>query len=241
VGVRLADGSEYRAQIVISAADGHATLFEMLNEKYLTEEIRAYYKELPIFQPLIQVSLGVNRNLETEPVSMSWALKEPIIIGGEKRERFGYKHYGNDPTMAPNGKSALVVSFPSNYEYWKKLDKTQYQTEKQKIAEQVIECLNRRFPGIKEQVEVIDVATPLTFERYTGNWQGSMEGWMITTKTGKLLLNGMRKTLPKLSNFYMIGQWVQPGGGLPPAAKSGRDIIKEICKQNGRKFITTEA
>ncbi len=33
------------------------------------------------------------------------------------------------------------------------------------------------------QVKAVDVATPLTTERYTGNWQGSVEGWMITTKT----------------------------------------------------------
>jgi hypothetical protein len=27
---------------------------------------------------------------------------------------------------------------------------------------------------------VTDVATPLTFERYTGNWKGPFEGWLIT-------------------------------------------------------------
>jgi phytoene dehydrogenase-like protein len=50
--------------------------------------------------------------------------------------------------------------------------------------------------------------------------------------TGK----GMDKTLPGLDNFYMIGQWVQPGGGLPPAALSGRDAVQMICRRDSKPF-----
>ena len=35
VGVRLADGTEHRGDIVISAADGHTTIFDMLGGKYI--------------------------------------------------------------------------------------------------------------------------------------------------------------------------------------------------------------
>ena len=59
IGVRLADGTEYKADIVISAADGHATLFDMLEGKYVDEEIQRCYDEWPIFAPIVQVSLGV--------------------------------------------------------------------------------------------------------------------------------------------------------------------------------------
>ena len=36
----------------------------------------------------------------------------------------------------------------------------------------------------------------------------------------------------------MIGHWVEPGGGLPPAAMSGRNVVKILCKELGRKFHT---
>jgi hypothetical protein len=39
----------------------------------------------------------------------------------------------------------------------------------------------------------------------------------------------------------MIGQWIKPGGGLPPAAQSGRDVIQIICHKDKRPFTTTEA
>jgi phytoene dehydrogenase-like protein len=83
-----------------------------------------------------------------------------------------------------------------------------------------------------------DVATPLTFERYTGNWKASIVGWDDTRKTFFMRMN---KTLPGLSNFYMAGQWVEPGGGLPMVAASGRNVIQLICKQDKRLFTAVTA
>lgn len=64
----------------------------------------------------------------------------------------------------------------------------------------------------------------------------SHEGWLATTKTFGLR---MSKTLPGLRNFYMVGQWVEPGGGLPPTAMSGRNVTQIICKKDKRPFVTT--
>ncbi|GAB6172199.1 FAD-dependent oxidoreductase [Paradesulfitobacterium aromaticivorans] len=238
VGIRLADGTEHRADLIISAADGHATIFDMLEGQYLNEEIQRNYREMPIFPPIIQVSLGVDKDFSHEPHALTFPVSEPLHIAGELHHELSLKHYCYDPTMAPLGKSALVISFASNYDYWKNLGAgTQaYQAEKENILAQVIKVLEQRFPGLKDQIEVTDVATPLTYERYTGNWQGSMEGWLITAKT---MRKRIAKTLPGLKNFYMIGQWDHPGGGVPPAAKSGRDVIKTICKRDGNKFSTS--
>ena len=49
----------------------------------------------------------------------------------------------------------------------------------------------------------------------------------------------MSKTLPGLANFYMAGQWVEPGGGTSVAVMSGRNVTQIICKQDKRPFITT--
>jgi phytoene dehydrogenase-like protein len=240
VGVRLVDGKEYRADVVISAADGHATIFDLLEGKYVGDEQRQAYEKMPIFEPIVQVSLGINRDLADQPHMASYLLDQPLMVAGEERRRLGVKHYGYDPTLAPKGKSVVEVMFTSNHAYWKKLaeDPERYEAEKKDIAIQVMGQLESRIPGITGQVEVVDVATPLTYERYTGNWQGSMEGWMITTTWMQNMLAGksMSRTLPGLENFYQIGQWVEPGGGLPPAATSARGVIKTICKKDGIGF-----
>ena len=243
VGVRLTDGTEHRADVVISAADGHATLFELLKGRYVSDEVRGYYQEWPIWQPLVQVSLGVARDLSDEPHMLSLPFRKPIVIAGQERTRAKVKHYCYDPTMAPPSKSAMAVVFRSNHAYWKSLsgEPERYEAEKKEIAIKAIEQLEARFPGITDQVEVVDVATPLTYERYTGNWQGSEMGWLATATTMMMAMRGkgIDKTLPDLESFYMAGQWVEPGGGLPPAAMSGRNVIHTICKQDKRPFMTT--
>ena len=240
VGVRLEDGSEYKADYIISAADGYTTIFNMLEGKYADITIKGYYDNQPIFPPLVHVALGVNRSFDEIPHTVqgiNFPLKQPITIAGKEWRRMSAHFYNFDPTLAPAGKTVVKVMFYSDYAYWKSLseDINRYNTEKEHIADLVIAALDRRFPGLVSQVEMRDVATPVTFHRYTGNWQGSFEGWMITPKTHSLRIS---KTLPGLDNFYMAGQWVEPGGGLPPAAFSGRNVVQVLCKRDKKPFLT---
>ena len=80
---------------------------------------------------------------------------------------------------------------------------------------------------------MVDIATPLTFERYTGNWKGSYEGWLMSPSNITLQLP---QKLPGLDNFYMAGHWISPGGGLPSGLITGRKAIKLICKKEKRSF-----
>ena len=147
--------------------------------------------------------------------------------------------YNFDPQLAPEGKSVLIVSIGSDYDRWEELshDPERYRAEKEAVADGVLRALEQRLPGVRAKVEMRDVATPVTWERYTGNWRGSYEGWL---PSGKNLMMQMSKTLPGLENFYMIGQWTTPGGGLPPAVSSGRHLVQILCKKDGRQFVTTE-
>lgn len=245
VGIRLCDGKEVRADTVISAADGYATIFKMLEGKYLDDEIRGYYKELPIFRPIVMVSMGVNSDLSQKPHALSLQLEKPIKIAGEQRDTLMMKHYCYAPTLAPRGKSVVEVMYPCDYAYWKALadEPERYEAEKKQAALTIMQQIDRVYPGFSAQVEVVDVATPLTYERYTGNWQGSMEGWMITTHTMAMTTTGkgMKKTLPGLKHFYMIGQWVEPGGGVPTAAISARNALQLICHEDKRPFVVSRS
>jgi phytoene dehydrogenase-like protein len=224
---------EHRADRVISAADGHATIFEMLERKYLDDEIRSYYTTWPLFPPIIQVSLGVARDFSSEPPSVSFPLLEPITVGGVVQSRLYLKHYCYDPTLAPPGKSVLILWIGSNLEYWKEIaaDRERYEAAKRETAEIVIAQLEKRFPGLSRQVEAVDVATPLTYEHYAGLWRGAYEGWLWT-----MFGHAMRTTLPGLQSFAMVGQWVSPGGGLPMVALTGRAMIQAMCEQDGSTF-----
>ncbi len=243
VGVRLADGTVLRADLVVSAADGHSTIFDMLGGRYVDESIRRRYTAQRIFSPLVQVSLGVARDLSNEPHAILFPLRTPVKIAGETRESLMVRHYGYDPTMAPPGKTAVVVMLPTNYDTWLKLaqDSEQYAAGKRAVADAVVAALDERFPGLAAAVEVTDVATPLTWASNTGNWRGAFEGWLPTRGAVGTMFRGVRDTLPGLSHFYMVGQWITVGGGVPGVASAGRNLVKRLCKLDGKPFVTTSA
>jgi phytoene dehydrogenase-like protein len=238
VGVALAGGEEIAADIVVSAADGYSTIFQLLGGEFLSDEIEKAYKTYLPFPSYVQVSMGVGADLKGEPGFLGLSLDKGIQVDPETLADFlPFRIFNFDPTFAPKGKTAVTCFIAtSNHEYWVSLrqaDKGQYNTEKKRIANEVIRVFEERFPASKGAIEVVDVATPATVIRYTGNWRGSMEGWLMTPASG---VRQLPLTLPRLKDFYMVGQWVSPGGGLPSGLLTARNAARMICRNNGMKF-----
>jgi phytoene dehydrogenase-like protein len=238
VGVRLETGTEHRADTVVSAADGHATIYDLLGDRYLDRKLGDWYARVPTATPCLEISLGVARSFNDFPRSaygITYVLDPPVQVAGRRQKDFILACCNYDPTLAPPGKTYLRVSFVTEYEFWDALrdDRKAYEEAKSEVLQKTVELLEERIPGLSKQVEVAEVATPLTFERYTRNWKGSPMGWELNTRT---FLVPMKKTLPKLQGFYMAGHWVEPGGGIPAAATSGRHVVQLICHSDGRPF-----
>jgi phytoene dehydrogenase-like protein len=239
-GVKLENGGIIKADTVISAADGHKTIYDMLGGKYSSKKIDGIYSSFRRFPSIIQVSMGAAMDFAGRPQSMDFPLDKPITAGAGVNERMSLRIYAFDKTMAPEGCTALTTYLAGDYEYWTKLranDKKKYDDEKKRIAAEAVEAIDKKFPGFSKSVEVTDVATPATYERYTGNWMGSFEGWLMTPKT---MLKKIPDTLPGLKDFYMIGQWVMPGGGLPSGLMTGKAVIKKICGLDGKQFTANK-
>jgi phytoene dehydrogenase-like protein len=138
--------------------------------------------------------------------------------------------------FAPPGKTVIQVEFDTVWDYWNDLqgtDRAAYDAEKERVAAQVLARLEAHYPGLGAQVEVTDVSTPYTTWRYTLNDEGSWEGWLMTPKT---MTQAVERTLPGLDDFYMAGQWVMPGGGVPPVLYSGRHAVQLLCRRAGKPF-----
>mgnify|MGYP005841060371 FL=1 len=210
---------------------------------YTNDLIRTYYESAPERQVMgLHVSLGVARDFSGEPHALVLWLPEPVRIGDELHDRLDLELYAFAPETAPAGKTAVKAHFSASYAYWRGLrdQGAAYEEEEQRIAETVIEQLDRRFPGLKAQVEVVDVATPLTTERYVGSYRG-LQAWPVPNQSPMDALSGkgLSRTLPGLEGFYMAGQWAG-GLGLPTVAAMGRKTIEAICKKDGRRFVTSQ-
>jgi phytoene dehydrogenase-like protein len=238
VGVQLAGGEQVMADWVISAADGHATIFDLLGGKYVDAATRKMYDERDLFASYLQVSLGVALDLSGQPPMTTRILDSPIVLDpGTELDNVPFRFFHFDPTFAPAGKTAVTSVLPTrNFQYWTDLrhnDPAAYHAQKQRVADAVIGVLEKQVPGVREAIEVIDVSTPATVIRYTGNWKGTMEGWLVEPGAS---FKPLPNTLPGLSRFLMAGQWVMPGGGLPSGPMTARPAIRAICRQDGVPF-----
>ncbi len=106
------------------------------------------------------------------------------------------------------------------------------------MVQRLTAVLSNCFPGFAKQVRLTDVATPLTYWRSTRSWRGAFEGWM--PKDGSFFAR-VEKTLSGLRGFYMAGQWVEPGGGVPTTVLSGRHVVQLICADDERPFVAVRA
>jgi phytoene dehydrogenase-like protein len=243
VGVRLEGGEVIKADWVISAADGHATIYDLLGGRYKDETIDALYAKGESFPSYLQVSLGIAKDLSQEPAFVSRVLDTPFQLDPQTSlDALSLRFFHFDPTFAPHGKTAVTCFLPTyDDSYWVDLrrnDHAVYEAEKKRVADTVIAILERRLPGVHESIEVADVSTPATVVRYTGNWRGSMEGWLLQPGAG---FRPMRQTLPGLQRFLMVGQWVQPGGGLPSGLMTARTALQAICRQDRVPFLPKQS
>ena len=234
-GVILTDGTNISSDYVISTADGYFTIYKMLNGKYISKKIDFAYKNWELFTPLVQVSFGVNNVIKYE---------SPIIINiskdtkiGRTKLKYGYSimNYSYDTTMAPEGKTSVVMRYESPWKLWENLEGDEYKNEKHQIEKDATGILELEYPGITKYIEVIDIATPKTDVHFTGVKDGAYEGFLPSKEN---MMKTLDMQLPKLKNFLMAGQWLFPGGGLPPSAQTGKWSIQLICKKEKQKFIS---
>jgi phytoene dehydrogenase-like protein len=239
-GIRLGDGTVIHADHVISAADLKTTVDQMLDRRFIEPQHEELFREVPLAPSSVQVFFGVNGIFSPEPDSAAYAyqIDEPVMIGNEKHSRITERNYKYDRSLSPEGKSVISSLFVvKDFGFWENLrkDRDAYTAEKERILDAVSGVLEKRYPGFRAAIETADVVTPMTYVRYTGVYRGTYMTWILSGKNaGKFRM--VKKTLPGLKNFWLSGMWVMPPGGVPTGAKTSRDIIQLICRQEKQKF-----
>ncbi len=235
-GILLEDGREIASDITVSTGDWYFTVFKALKGIYTNKKILDLRngKSLPVYYSVINVSLGISRTLSHLSHFSRFPIHKDLVSpDGTVYTRMELHIYNYDPTLAPEGKTCVSVSFYTRKgDFWIDLyknDHQNYEKAKSEFAKEVITILEQKTGGIKEYVEVVDVATPATFHRYTNNWKGSVQGWL----PGKNIMasSPVEFEFPGLKNFYYASHWSMPGGGLPVAIKTARDVAQVISKK----------
>lgn len=236
-GVRLTDGTQLDADVVVSTASMPETVLRLLGGRYGATETRRRLEHWKLFDPIVLVSYGVELDLRDVPSTLVLDGIAPVSIGGHDNDYLYVRVYNEDPAFAPPGHTVVQLMLATDYDWWAGRG-NDYGASKDEIGAQGLELLARHIPGIREATRMIDVATPLTYWRATRTWRGAFEGWKPTPDT---FFGHVPKTLPGLDGLYMAGQWVEPGGGVPTALMSGRQVVQILCDRTKRPFLPVPA
>lgn len=244
--IKIKDGDYEDVNKLIVASDVHELFSDLLANQNknvnMPIELAELFENASLHRSIIQLSLGIRVdsewNLKSKAYAMNLPLKKGIEIEGKTHDRISIRHYISDPLMAPPGGTVMIIRFESDFNYWAELKKqpAMYRAKKEKVKELIINALESIFPGISSRIEASDISTPISCVRYTSNFQGSTQGWYMDSTIMQKIQKGFKipHQIPDISNLWMCGQWLEPGGGLPPSAKSGMEAVKHIIRHSKR-------
>ncbi len=261
-GILLADGNQVRTEKVISNADFKTTFLKLVDPGMLPDQWRQGLARAKQTGSVFQVCLGLDTSKADlsafsqasrllyrrageasgqSPRTMDWMANEvdPEALAGQELEMSLLSK--EDPALAPKGGHVLAIRTEADhghFSHFRSPAKTRapfYKHYKMRLAQALIGEAGKVVSGLQDAVQVVDVATPLTFEDQGGRSEGAVAGWswdyedttdyepaeLIRTPIHGLFMAGYQA----YSNLFM--------GGVPTAMVSGQKAAEYLLAGAG--------
>jgi len=219
VGVQLANGKVYRGKRIVSNATRWDTFTKLLpgdkipnNEKKLQQS----YKKSPSF-------LSLHMGVEAAVLPDGTECHHIILEDWQQMTAPGGTLFVSiptllDPDLAPKGYHIIHAFTPDWIDNWQGLSASEYEAKKEAAAGEVIDRLEKIFPGLDAGLDYLEVGTPRTHQRFLGREDGTY-GPIPRRKLRGLL--GMPFNRTAIPGLYCVGDSTFPGQGLNAVAFSG--------------------
>ncbi|MBN1822217.1 MAG: NAD(P)/FAD-dependent oxidoreductase [Prolixibacteraceae bacterium] len=193
-GVELENGEKINSEFVVTTADTGLAMEKLVGYDVLEKADKKYAEKarnVKMSASALIISLGLDSEINLKEKGFECGYNV-LTTGGETFEnlfklfdRGEYKLDENEfhcavicPSLVTGGKSVLmirVVPMPmKNWKYLRDTDYKKYEVEKQKVADFYINQVEKYLIfDLKKHIVYTDIATPATFERYSGSPTGS--------------------------------------------------------------------
>lgn len=115
----------------------------------------------------------------------------------------------DDESRAPKGERAVTISFHVPATEWIGLSKDEYESKKKALSDIVLEDFKKRFKV--DELKMLTLGTPKTFERYTGRKNGFVGGVPFVYGKSPFALLSPVTSSPEI---FRVGDTTYPGQGL---------------------------
>lgn len=243
-GVLLADGRRIAARFVIAACDLQTLYEKMLPKGIIPERLLQGLRNADLYNSYFTIFLGLGCN----PAHLGFG-EETLHLtrtditrseqsGGDPQLTLITVNAPSlrDPTLAPPGKGTVTIHCPAYLdaaEHWHTGEGlargADYRRYKEEFANILLDRIEASVaPGLRQQIEVMEIATPVTYWRYTGNTKGSISG---SKPTGKNIRAGIAHYRTPVKNLLVGGHCSEYGGGVPIAVKAGMNASLIVLQE----------
>ena len=241
-GVVVEGGEEIRADFVVSNLDPVTTCTELVGADKVPGMYWNRLRSCTMGPSIFNVYLGLARTPESlgltdhevfvnegYDVEDRW---ERLMQIGSPGELTVTNYSAVMPDISPPGTGIVVLTTLGYIDPWLELEPKDYVEAKNRLANELIERSERVAPGIRAATEVVEVSTPLTCVRYTGQAAGAVYGFEQTP--GETTLYRLSHGGP-LKGLYFAGAFTQPGGGFEPVMLSGCAAGAKVAHRAGAR------
>ena len=240
-GIEIDDGRRFETTAIASNAFPEIVYCKLLDNKDLVPpfEIKKINAREYGFRAL-SVFLGLNASpeeigIEDYTVFIS-STKDSKVICEESKTRFG-KEYALDacclnmaiPDCSPEGTTILILTISYTDDAWADVSEEDYVRIKREVADELISNAERSMGyKLREHIEEIEIASPVTFARYMNSPQGSIYGYSSLKWDGmssRTLTANMEQTIPGL---FFVGGHGSSLSGYFPTYTSGNKAAFQI-------------
>jgi all-trans-retinol 13,14-reductase len=251
----------FYAPIIVSCAGAYPTYMKLIPESIpipFRKNLKDFYQ-----REKMATSICVYMGLSESPATLGFKGENYwIFSSNDHEENFSERNewlkdfgeirnlYMSFPSLKdPEAKhhTADMITFTDYalFEKWKdqpwKKRGADYENFKKKMADTVVETIEKRFPGFKNIVEYIEVSTPLTNEHFTSHPDGAIYGLACVPERYNKEKSPWFEVVTPIEGLYLTGADAggSPGiagammGGLATTLKilGSRELLKKILKE----------
>jgi prolycopene isomerase len=249
---------EVFSKYLIAACDTDILYKKLLPKGIVTPEFLQKLDRSELYSSSVTISIALNCPAENLGFG-----NELVLISAETKTRA--EQSSGDPftsaisvlaptvrdkTMSPLDKGIVTLYVPAwmNYENnWKTLQgkdgkiirTEEYKNLKEWYAQIILNRVTEKLcPTLREHIEFYEVATPITYYRYSFNKDGSMMG----TRPGKINMKSkVAHYKTPIKNIIIGGQWAELGGGVPIAVKAAYNssliVLRDHDKSSFQELV----
>ncbi len=244
-GVELKDGSKMSADEVIVNADFAYAMSALAKNaglrKYSVEKLKKKRYSCSTFM----LYLGVKKKYNIPHHNIVFAgdykknVEEIFRKGAPSEDMSVYIQNASltDPSLAPEGKSALYILVPCP----NKSANNDWQKIKESYKNKVLDMLEKRteLKDLRQNIETEIVYTPDDWEHRHNVYYGAT--FNLAHNLPQMLYFRPRNKFEELENCYLVGGGTHPGSGLPTIYESARITSNLLCKKYGVSFAPPSA